>query len=112
MTLGFDVLVQLVMAAITTEPSSIISMRPSISTVAARWASPSVLRKFFLTSGRSMRSCGRLGPASDGTTFERSSSMVSWYVGSGESSVRNSPCSLAYDSTSAIRSGGRFVMRR
>src|SRR5580704_7033531 len=69
MTDGFEVLVQLVIAAITTLPSC------SISEVLG--AAPSPSRKFFFTSGRLMRSWGRLGPASDGTTVERSNTSVS-----------------------------------
>src|SRR5689334_12379721 len=86
-TEGFDVLVQLVIAAITTLPSW--TMRFVLG------AAPSESRKFFFTSGRLMRSCGRLGPASDGTTVLRSSSRVSEYTGSGAPSMRNNPCSRA-----------------
>src|SRR5437773_9255118 len=94
-TEGFEVLVQLVMAAITTEPSCIVDVDPLLPTLALRGAACSPSRKFFLTSGRLMRSCGRLGPASDGTTVERSSASVSEYSGSGESANRNRPCALA-----------------
>src|SRR6266853_6224872 len=84
-TEGFEVLVQLVMAAITTEPSWMVDIDPLVRALALRGAAGSVSRKFLLTSGRLMRSCGRLGPASDGTTVERSSARVSEYSGSGES---------------------------
>src|SRR5579862_604950 len=66
---GFEVLVQLVMAAITTLPSW---MAPLFSICAVLGAAPRPVRKFCFTSGRLMRSCGRLGPASDGTTVARS----------------------------------------
>src|SRR5438876_296429 len=86
-TEGFEVLVQLVIAAMTTLPSWI-------------WfdflgGAPSTSRKFFFTSGRLIRSCGRFGPARDGTTFERSRDRVSEYTGSGAPAMRNKPCSLA-----------------
>ena len=41
------------------------------------------------------RSCGRLGPASEGCTSARSSSSVSVKTGSGVSAVRHMPCALA-----------------
>ena len=41
-----------------------------------------------------MRSCGRRGPAIEGTTVEMSSSSVLENRGSGEFDVRNIPCSL------------------
>src|SRR5262245_5730816 len=66
---GFDVFVQLVIAAMTTDPS--FTTPPSFG------AAPRVVRKFAFTSGRLMRSWGRFGPASDGTTAERSRSSVS-----------------------------------
>ena len=47
------------------------------------------------TPGNATRSCGRLGPATLGTTLARSSSTISLNVGIGESSVRNMPCSFA-----------------
>src|SRR5580704_4275375 len=112
MTDGFDVLVQLVMAAITTEPSRIVDFDPLVAISAGFCAELKVSRKFFFTSGRLMRSCGRLGPAMEGTTLPRSSSKASEYSGSGESGVRNRPCALAYASTSAISSAERLVRRR
>ena len=57
------------------------------------------------------RSCGRFGPAIDGTTVERSSSRYSLKVGSSSASCQ-SFCSLEYASTSAICSSSRPVMRR
>ena len=51
------------------------------------------------TSGSGTRSCGRFGPATEGTTADRSSSSTSENVGSGSPSRRKSPCSFAYRST-------------
>src|SRR6516162_2474935 len=88
-TLGLEVLVQLVMAAITTLPSWMVARVPfvPISTLLGGAARPE--RKFRFTSGKSIRSCGRLGPASDGVTAERSSERVSEKTGSGAPSTRN-----------------------
>ena len=58
-----------------------------------------------------MRSCGRFGPAIEGTTVPRSSSMYSLYTGSLAASCHR-PWILAYDSTSAIASSLRPVRRR
>ncbi len=83
-TLGFDVFVQLVIAAMTTEPCS-----NCVSTATA--APPPPAATFFTpfcSSGsaaandvcafdRATRSCGRRGPARLGTTDARSSSSVS-----------------------------------
>jgi hypothetical protein len=57
------------------------------------------------------RSCGRRGPASDGTTVDRSSSTCSVYR-RGRSGSCHRPCSLAYASTSATNSALRPVKRR
>ena len=57
------------------------------------------------------RSCGRRGPASDGSTDERSSSTTCEYV-AGSSGSCQSAFSLQYASTSAIRSAERPVSRR
>src|SRR5262245_55421190 len=108
MTSGLDVFVQLVMAAITTEPSRIV---PGASWTAVVGAFPSVLSGmlacgagFFAacaaafifgrasandlrTSGRFTRSCGRAGPAMLGTTVDRSRLSVSEYAASGVSRV-------------------------
>ena len=103
-TLGFDVFVQLVIAATTTEPwssaaalsdsdSSTATATPPVScgcvaspglaAVAAGFVlrSPSIVssacvnRSLDCLSGT--RSCGRFGPARLGSTVERSSSMIS-----------------------------------
>ena len=58
-----------------------------------------------------MRSCGRFGPAMDGTTVERSSSSFSEKSGSAAGSSQR-PCSLAYASTSATCCSSRPVRRR
>ena len=47
------------------------------------------------TSGSATLSCGRLGPASDGTTVPRSSSSVSVKIGSSADGSSQKPCSLA-----------------
>ncbi len=115
---GLEVFVQLVMAAMTTEPLP-ISARPSpvsTSTAVADGLSatatppagsapgldepePSNLpgkaeRKFSRTPDSATRSCGRLGPARLGSTVDRSSSRTSENSGTGISSVRKSPCAL------------------
>ena len=53
--------------------------------------SSSAPRKADLASVSETRSCGRFGPASDGTTSPRSSSSVSEYVGSSEFSSCHRP---------------------
>src|SRR5262249_12004307 len=98
MTDGLDVLVQEVMAAMTTWPclaGSAVGDPPGA--VGPDWASSTLagLPSFFLTCrlGRASkndflaaesatRSCGRDGPASDGSTVPRSSSSVSLNAGS------------------------------
>src|SRR5690349_5430904 len=52
-------------------------------------------RQADLASASGMRSCGRLGPAIDGTTVDRSSSMYSLKTGSGAEGSSHRPCSLA-----------------
>ncbi len=66
-TLGFAVLVQLVMAAMTTSPD-LIAVEP-VSGVFVK-----VFLKESGTFESGVRCSGRLGPASDGSTFERSNS--------------------------------------
>ena len=67
--------------------------------------------KACFASRNGTRSCGRRGPASDGSTEERSSSTICEYV-AGSSGSCQSAFSLQYASTSAIRSGERPVSRR
>ena len=114
MTLGFEVFVQLVMAATTTAPCS----RPSTicggaSSTATDEEEPEAAGLPFFSAiidGRSVwnpifafvsdtRSCGRFGPARLGSTRPRLSSIVSSYTASLPAS-RNSPCAFAYASTS------------
>ena len=148
-TLGFDVFVQDVIAAMTTwpwsrnvsVPSAIVTGVASSSSVAVTTSSPGVSTSSLVglvacplesplaggsdagkdssrasswlscsdgtlwpsslddlvarCSSSEMRSCGRLGPASDGTTSPRSSSSVSEYVGSSVSSSCHMPCAFA-----------------
>ena len=106
MTLGLEVLVQLVMAAMTTAPW-VISVVSPFTTWAVRAKSSSLSPKprgpmgatscwrnvvfMFLSE---TRSCGNLGPARLGSMVDRSSSTTSVNSGSGVASVRKRPCSL------------------
>jgi hypothetical protein len=114
---GFEVLVQLVIAAITTSPCvscsalwpilTLVASLPGAPLVPAMYASASGagsslpiiptsdLRKLRFDCVSTTRSCGRAGPASEGTTVARSSESVSVKRGVGESFVRNSPWALA-----------------
>src|SRR5262245_3626375 len=117
MTSGFDVFVQLVIAAMTTAPSrtepgaswtAVVGCGPVVESgmiVAgagagffAAWAADfifgSASANDLRTSGKLTRSCGRAGPAMLGTTVERSRVRVSEYAASGLFFVWNSPCSL------------------
>ena len=89
MTVGLEVLVQLVMAAMSTEPCPIFEPLTSALTEAK---SSAFLPKPFSVTGllkeptkldlrfcSSIRSCGRFGPATLGTTLERSSSTTCEY---------------------------------
>src|SRR6266545_4831534 len=144
MTDGLDVLVQEVIAAMTTEPwstsHSVPSSRVTLTGLLGRpigplagagcgtpaplppwyageslagWSTKSLSawRKPVLASDSDTRSWGRLGPAMDGTTVDRSSSRRSEYTGSRAGSCHR-PCALAYVSTSATCSAGRPVSRR
>ena len=106
-TLGLLGLVQLVIAAITTAPWWIVELWPFSVTVPvfARAAASSAKPRFavgavsdsanvFLTAPSTTRSCGRFGPARQGTTVERSSDNVDVNSGVGAEGVRNSPCSF------------------
>src|SRR6185295_3036105 len=74
-TEGLDVLVQLVIAEITTEPWRRSNLSPFISTVTLLLTSPLFIKdgsaslKAFLLSVNGTRSCGRRGPAKLGTTL-------------------------------------------
>ena len=102
--------VQLVIAAITTEPFASSNESPLSCTRACFAGDPStIFANELLACLSATRSCGRLGPATVGSTVPRSSCSVSVNAGSGVASVRNSPCSLLYASTNAICSCGRAV---
>ena len=99
-TEGLEVLVQLVMAAITTSPwptsngscpSSGFTGTRAVSWPALPKSSARALPKAAQASDRSTRSCGRLGPASEPSTVEMSSSSVSVNTGSGASGSWNRP---------------------
>ena len=131
---GLDVFVQEVIAAITTEPcftmspstdigvsapgSVVASVSTSTSTFppsssnlptslgrgsGSTW-SRKAARNDAQTSARGTRSCGRFGPATEGSIAARSSSTTSEKRGSGSPSARNNPCSFVYRSTRSTRS--------
>src|SRR5207302_5064116 len=119
-TEGFEVFVQLVIAAITTDPSLTWSVRGLCATAAvAGVASATIVCAASFTGfgpsvwpgsvtpyvgfgpvnesqiiGRSTRSCGRFGPETDGCTEPRSTSMSSSNVGVVSPSDRNMPCAF------------------
>ena len=89
MTDGLEVLVHDVMDAIATSPFLISkSPRKSVDTAIGSCTvlsvsyAGSVASNFSFDSDSLMRSCGRFGPAMDGTTVPRSSSRYSEYCGS------------------------------
>ena len=91
-------LVQLVMAAITTDPSPTLYWFPLSDTltldtffVCFAAIEGSASRKACFAFFNATRSCGRRGPARLGSTDVRSSSRVSLKIGSVVVSVRNSP---------------------
>src|SRR5216683_3562481 len=99
-TVGFEVLVHDVIAAITTSPWPRSCLRPATGTrLPASAALPNSLSmataKPAFTSLRATRSCGRFGPASDGSTDPSSSLSTSVNTGSGVFLVRYMPCALA-----------------
>src|SRR5580658_476922 len=83
MTEGFDVFVQEVIAAITTDPWSTAVAVPSSSVI---WTGPDARvparasRNAVLASASAIRSCGRRGPAIEGTTVDRSRVTSSEYL--------------------------------
>ena len=87
---GLDVLVQLVIEAMTTEP--LPSAEASGGAPPTR--SPKASVNDAHTRGRGWRSWGLRGPARLGSMVERSRSRTSLKTGSGSSSVRNRPCSF------------------
>ena len=115
MTDGLEVFVQEVMAAITTEPSRTFTAVRSAtaSPPPSSWCSPpspSILARSWVAGGSApswkasvklsqmrasgTRSCGRLGPATLGSTVARSSSSSSLNTGGSDPSTRNMPCDL------------------
>src|SRR3978361_898139 len=98
-TLGLEVLVQEVIAAITTSPWPRSKFLPSPAYPSE--ASAAFLYSFAIavakpsdTAGSATRPSGRFGPAIDGTTSARSSVRVCVNTGSGDLGVRNMPCAL------------------
>ena len=77
---GLDVFVQLVIAAIATDPS------PSSAPLPCATANES--EKLSGTRPSDTRSCGRRGPARLGSTWVRSKSIVSENTGASSSPVR------------------------
>ena len=107
MTEGLAVLVHEVMDAMTRDPSPIIPPTGflfSFTPRASRAAS-----KLPLISLMGMRSWGRLYPARQGSTVERSSSRVSVYSGS---EPYHMVCSFMYFSTASMCFSSRPVRRR
>jgi hypothetical protein len=103
-TPGLEVLVQEVIAAITTSPwprsqatwsLAALTGTRAVSCPALPKSPASALMKAGAASLSSTRSCGRLGPAMEGRTLSRSSDRVSVNRGSGVFSSIQSPCSLA-----------------
>ncbi len=110
---GLEVFVQLVIAAMTTQPFSSVLAGFAATAVAARpltgppssdnldrasasgWGPfPNAAVKLSHTRGSGARSWGRLGPARLGSTFVRSSSSSSENFGMALPSTRKSPCSF------------------
>jgi hypothetical protein len=136
-TAGLDVFVHDVMAAMATAPWSSVDERATAgaavkvggslagkdswlasSTPSAGGAgdrSASISRSTAWNRPRALasgiRSWGRRGPASDGSTVDRSSRSSSGKRSRAVGSCHN-PCSLAYRSTAATCSGSRPVKRR
>ena len=106
MTEGFDVFVHDVIDAITTSPFLMVVLFSLTLMSIALFAvlSPKYVGKTFskalLESDSEIRSCGRLGPAIEGTTVDRSNSMFSEKRGE-ISGLCHKPCNFAYCSTSA-----------
>src|SRR5579863_1937800 len=103
-TVGLDVFVQEVMAAITTSPWPMVVLLPS--SIARLLAVSSFFQVLIRCSAKlaampdsGTRSCGRIGPAIEGSTVLMSSDNVSVKTGSGDFALRQRPCALAYFST-------------
>src|SRR5690554_1286013 len=115
MTLGLEVLVQLVIAAITTSP--LLSSNLSPFAMLTCWPSVvDLLASFKMDSIDALipvngtRSCGRYGPAKLGTTVLKSSSSTLVYLAVCAGSCHK-PCNLQYSSTKAMVSSSRPVRR-
>ena len=112
-TLGFDVFVQDVIAAIATFPSFISKVSPShlvVTDTTESCPNVSVRSSCHLDfiSVNKIRSCGRFGPANDGATVDKSNSATVVYIIGRESSLQ-SPCNLQYCSTVSISFSSRPV---
>src|SRR5260221_13180217 len=113
MTDGLDVFVQLVIAAMTTDPCSSLAAGLGATTTAALpligppssdrrdiasgsgfGPLPNAPVKLCHTFGSDTRSCGRFGPARLGSTLARSSSSSSLKRGVAAPSTRNRACAL------------------
>src|SRR5262249_3544496 len=99
-TEGFEVFVQLVIAAITTEPcvswpSPLPACNEEVPFPPGRDSKndASAFSNDSFEERNGTRSCGRLGPAKLGSTVDRSNSNLSVNMGSGDEDVWNSPCS-------------------
>ena len=96
MTCGFEVLVQLVMAAMTTSPSCIWWWGAAAGSVGAVAGVRSMAsRNESRAAARATRSWGRAGPARDGSTSPRSRLRCSEYTGSGAPGSCHRPWALA-----------------
>src|ERR1019366_1305237 len=96
MTWGFDVLVQLVMAATTTSPSDSRWWGAAFgASTEVRGGRSRAARNFSPAAARDTRSWGRDGPARDGSTSARSRVAYSEYTGSTPSAVCQRPWALA-----------------
>src|SRR6185436_15149523 len=94
-TLGFDVLVQEVMAAMTTSPVPTAKSELATATLGELvFESPDAIdcSNPFLTSPSRTRSCGRFGPAMEASTDARFSSSTLVNSGSAVVLSRNMPC--------------------
>ncbi|CAB4625271.1 unannotated protein [freshwater metagenome] len=116
-TEGFEVFVHDVIDAMTTSPFLIVVLF-SLTLMSIGFLlvlSPKYVGNIFsnalLESISEIRSCGRFGPAIDGTTVDRSSSIFSENRGE-TSGLCHSPWSFAYFSTSSTCSAERPVSVR
>ena len=81
---GFEVFVQLVIAAITTEPSASSNLSPLFCTLTCfGGAGAAIFRTLLSLACSGTLSCGRFGPASVGTTLREIEFQRSEKIGSG-----------------------------